>query len=199
MSLTTANPPDPLPPHSNPLNQDAHRIPARAQHIIRDDARVERILTIPLEFRLRLPQIVVELARDLRNLGSILALLSLLSHIDLVLGARVRDQALLVPRLEAEQVGDVAGEQPLLGMVDRQREHEVFLLEDLQLGEGGGRRGVQARGLVDDEGLVVVLQVVDGGMLRRGEVDAHGDGVDQLVQRADGREGLEARTAVTAE
>ena len=36
----------------------------------------------------------------------------------------------------------------------------------------------QAGGLVDDKGLVVVLQVVDGRVLRRGDVGAHSHAID---------------------
>lgn len=50
-----------------------------------------------------------------------------------------------------------------------------------------GKGGAQARGLVEDPGHVVLLQVVDGGMEGGSDVDAVCDDVDELVYGFDFR------------
>ena len=173
-------------------NQDGHGVPRRTQHLILDLIRIVRFLPVPLKLLLAVRERLVE-ARG-RLLGPYLVLPPLvLVHV--VLGRGVDDQALLVARLEAEQVGDVRREQPVVRVVHGQRRDEVGLRVAEQLGQGAGRGTVQAGGLVDDEGLVVVLEVVDGSVLRGGDVDAHGHAIGQFVEGGQGREGREVRAA----
>ena len=160
-------------------NQDGHGVPRRTQHLILDLIRIVRLLPVPLKLLLAFRERHVE-ARRRRRRPLLVILLLVLVHV--VLGRGVDDQALTVARLEAEQVGDVRREQPVVRVVHGQRRDEVGFRVAEQLGEGGGWGTVQAGGLVDDEGLVVVLEVVDGRVLRGGDVDAHGYAVGQFVE-----------------
>ena len=54
--------------------------------------------------------------------------------------------------------------------------------------DGGGGWGEEGRGFVDDEGLVEILEVVDGCVLGGGDVDAHCDGVNEGGDGGDGGE-----------
>ena len=173
-------------------NQDGHGVPRRTQHLILDLIRIVRFLSVLLELLLAVRERLVE-ARG-RLLGPYLVLPPLIL-IHVVFGRGVDDQALLVARLETEQVRDVRREQPVVRVVHGQRRDEVGFRVAEQLGQGGGRGTVQAGGLVDDEGMVVVLEVVDGRVLRGGDVDAHGYAIDQFVEGGQGREGLEVRAA----
>ena len=66
---------------------------------------------------------------------------------------------------------------------------EVLFCVGLEGGEGCGGRGKEGRGFVDDEGLVEILEVVDGGVLGGGDMDAHCDGVDEGGDGGNGGEG----------
>lgn len=74
----------------------------------------------------------------------------------------------------------MGGEEPGPRVADGQGADEVRFREGQEVREGGRQRREEGRGLVGDEGLVVVLEVVDRRVLRRGDVDAHGDGVYQF-------------------
>ena len=79
----------------------------------------------------------------------------------------------------------MGSQQPLNRTIDWQGRNGVFLLVILELGEPLRRRLAQRRRLVYDEGLVVFLEIVDSDVLGRGDVDAHGDCVDQSVEGFD--------------
>ena len=74
-------------------------------------------------------------------------------------------------------------------MADGEGFYEVVFGVGLESGEGGGRGGEEGRGFVDDEGLVLILEVVNGCVLGGGDVDAHCEGVDEGGDGGDGREG----------
>lgn len=99
----------------------------------------------------------------------------------------VRHKVLVLRDLEAQQMRQVGRQQPGPRRVHGQSLHEVRLLHLEQLLERLGGRHAQARRPVDDERLVVFLEVVDGRVLRGGEVDAHCDGVDDGIERLEGR------------
>ena len=87
--------------------------------------------------------------------------------------------------LHAQKRWDLGSQQPLNRTIDWQGRNDVFLLVILELGERLRRRLAQRRRLVYDEGLVVFLEIVDNGVLGRGDMDAQGDCVDQGVEGFD--------------
>ena len=74
-------------------------------------------------------------------------------------------------------------------MADGEGFYEVVFGVGLEGGESGWRGGEEGGGFVDNEGLVEILEVVDGCVLGGGDVDAHCDGVDEGGDSGDGGKG----------
>ena len=141
------------------------------------------IITVPLEPLNQPHQIIAE------NLCNLLHLFigrsGFLPH-EVVQALRVRDQVGFVRSLEAEEPGDLRRQEPFSLVADGQRAQEIHLGDATELLARLGRWGVQARRLGGDEAHVEILEIVDRCMLRRRDVNAHGDGVNELVDRPDG-------------
>ena len=80
-------------------------------------------------------------------------------------------------------------QEPEALVADGEGFEEVGFGVGVEGGEGGGRGGEEGRGFVDDEGLVEILEVVYGSVLRGGDVDAHCDCGDEGGDGGDGGEG----------
>lgn len=126
----------------------------------------------------QLPQIIQKLLRHILHSATLA-----LSRVEHRNGVVHKIQLFL--DLHARERWNMGSQQPLNRTIDWQGRNGVFLLVILELGEPLRRRLAQRRRLVYDEGLVVFLEIVGSDVLGRGDMDAHGDCIDQSVEGFD--------------
>lgn len=118
--------------------------------------------------------------------------------VDVVQRLGIREEVVPVVHLEAQQLGELSRQEPVLPLgavgADGECLCEIRLRVALEAVEVTGQGGAESGRLGGDEAVVVVLEIVDSRVLGGCNVDAHGDGVDELFDSLDGWEGCHLAT-----